>query len=156
MNLRLLITITLSLLVSASSGQGHPGGGERGEKIRALKIAYITEKLQLTPEEAQVFWPVFNEYESKKFAEERALASEVDDKAPDIALMSDQEVDQFITQRLEKEQRIINLKKEYYVKLKEVLPVKKVFRLFEAEAGFKKMLLERLQNNPERPYDNRR
>ena len=39
---------------------------ERHERIQALKVAFITEKLELTPEEAQQFWPVFNAIEKQK------------------------------------------------------------------------------------------
>ncbi len=37
----------------------------RAEKIQSLKIAFITQKLQLTPDEAQKFWPVYNQYDKE-------------------------------------------------------------------------------------------
>src|SRR6476660_7690060 len=36
------------------------------EKINAARIAYITERLGLTPEEAEKFWPVYREYSQKR------------------------------------------------------------------------------------------
>ena len=69
-------------------------------------------------------------------------------------VMTDEEVDKFIQKHFELEEQMIDLKEEYYVKFKEVLPVKKVFRLQEAERDFKRMLLERLQEGQQRPpYD---
>jgi hypothetical protein len=137
------------------AAQHGPGPEGKREKIKALKIAYITEQLQLTPEEAQVFWPVYNEFDQKR----QELEIEIfgpKDKRPDIALMSDEEVDQFISRHFDKEEQMIDLREEYYKKFKEVLPVKKVFRLFEAEREFKMMLLERLQEGQRPPNDQER
>jgi hypothetical protein len=75
------------------------------------------------------------------------------DKKPDIALMSDEAVDAFIKALFEREEQMLTLKQEYYGKFKEVLPVKKVFRLLEAEIGFKRLLLERLQEGQRPPFD---
>jgi hypothetical protein len=125
----------------------------RREKIKALKVAYITEKLQLTSDEAQRFWPVYNEFDEKRHNLEMEISGQRMDKKPDIALMTDEEVDRFIQERLQREEQVLGLKKEYYVKFKEVLPIKKVFRLFEAETGFKKLLLERLQEGQRPPLE---
>jgi hypothetical protein len=125
----------------------------RREKIKALKVAYITEKLQLTSDEAQRFWPVYNEFDEKRHNLEMEISGQRMDKKPDIALMTDAEVDRFIQERLQREEQVLGLKKEYYVKFKEVLPIKKVFRLFEAETGFKKLLLERLQEGQRPPLE---
>ncbi len=148
--------LTAFLIISANSvvlaQPGHGAEGKR-EKIRALKVAYITDQLQLTPEEAQKFWPVYNEFDEKRHGLEMEIAAPMQDKRPDIALMTDEEVNLFLQQRLVREEQILNLKKEYLAKFKEVLPVKKVFRLYEAEMGFKRMLLERLQDSQRHPYD---
>lgn len=148
MKKRIILSALILLPVMAVFAQHPKDDGERRERIKALKIAYFTEKLELTPAEAQVFWPVFNEYEAKRQDLEIELKGQVMDRKPDINAMSDEEVDKFIIARLNKEKLLSDLRIEYYGYLKEVLPVKKVFRLFEAEAGFKKMLLERLQGEP--------
>lgn len=144
-----MILTTIILLVACPIVFGQPGQGpdERRERIQSLKIAYITEKLNLTPQEAQVFWPVFNEYEARRNEIEESLGRRGPETRPDIAGMSDSEVDKFITDHLNQEYKLTDLKKEYYEKLKEVLPIKKILKLFEAEESFKRMLLERLQRN---------
>ena len=141
-------------LLFSQQGPGPDGRkDDKREKIKALKVAYITDQLQLTPEEAQRFWPVYNEFDQKRHEMELEISGQVKDKRPDIALMSDEEVDRFIQQRFEREEQMLNLKKEYYIKFKQVLPVKKVFRLWEAEIGFKRILLERLQEGQKPPFD---
>jgi len=151
---RYILTCLLIVLLSpfALAQPDHDFEGKR-EKIRALKVAYITEKLQLTPNEAERFWPVYNEFEEKRHNLEMDLSGQRMEKKPDIALMTDEEVDRFIQDRLKMEEQILVLKKEYFVEFKEVLPVKKVFRLYEAENGFKRLLLERLQEG-QRPAFN--
>jgi hypothetical protein len=47
---------------SISFANAQNGNGQRQEKIQALKIAFITQKLKLTPAEAEKFWPVYNQY----------------------------------------------------------------------------------------------
>lgn len=148
-----LITIGLSHALLAQYGPG-PGQEGKREKIKALKVAFITEQLQLTPEEAQVFWPVYNEFDDKRQKLEMEIIGPKD-KRPDIALMTDEEVDQFIRKNFELEEQMIDLKEEYYIKFKAVLPIKKVFRLQEAERDFRRMLLERLQDGQRPPNEPR-
>ena len=57
----LLTTLTLILAVSVFGQSNDPN-----EKIRRAKIALITERLDLTPEQAEKFWPIYNAYEEKK------------------------------------------------------------------------------------------
>ena len=59
-----LLTIFFLMITSISIAQ--PRLKEKKEKIKALKIAYITEELELTSEEASKFWPLFNAYEDKQ------------------------------------------------------------------------------------------
>jgi hypothetical protein len=127
---------------------------DRREKIDAWKIGFITEQLQLTPAEAQVFWPVFNEYENKRHEDRDSLSAEFPDDPSAVQNMTDEQVGQLIQKHLQHEQQQVDLKKEYYQKLKVILPVKKIFRLFEAESQFKRILLERLNEHqpPERRY----
>jgi hypothetical protein len=140
----LIIIAFLSALTAVNGQHGRDFDGKR-EKIKALKVAYITEKLQLTPEEAERFWPVYNEFDQKRHNLEIEISGQAIGKNPDIALMTDAEVDQLIRERLKREEQVLELKQEYFLKFKEVLTIKKVYRLYEAEMGFKKLLLERLQ-----------
>ena len=58
----LLVSFTVSFLI---------GVAQNGNRLEALKIAYITKRLDLSPEEAQKFWPIYNQYaeELKQSAE---------------------------------------------------------------------------------------
>lgn len=53
----LLIILFSFVAVTAMAGHRQPG-----RKMKALKVAYVTRQLNLTPEEAEKFWPVYNNY----------------------------------------------------------------------------------------------
>ncbi|RMG77793.1 MAG: hypothetical protein D6707_10740 [Bacteroidetes bacterium] len=114
------------------------------EQIKAEKIAFITKELQLTPEEAQRFWPVYNEYEAKQEAihqEHRQLMKQKrENQEP-----TDKEAEEMLNKYLSLKQQELDIEKEYIEKFKQVLPVKKVGKLMEAEHKFKKELLKRIK-----------
>ncbi len=129
---------------------------DRADRLEAFRIGYFTERLALTAEEAQRFWPVYNAYQ----AEENALKQEVQQYQQQvrlgIAAMSDQQIDAALDKFLEFKQREVAMAGRYKEKFKEVLPIRKVLAYFRAEQEFNRTLLnsykERLENrlNPDR------
>jgi len=125
--------------------------GERKEKVEAMKIAYITSKLELTPSEAQLFWPVFNEFESKLQAARQNRRKDHKDGNDNLDQMSDKEVEALIDSEVGFRQKELDIMKEYHAKFKTVLPVRKVARLYRAQDDFKRELLKKIQERkPER------
>lgn len=110
------------------------------ERMQAMRTAFITEKLQLTPDEAQDFWPLYNEYQNKRKALRKGHK-----KGANIDVMSDKEVDNYMANTLEKEQQGLDLKKEYFQKLQSVISTRKIAKLVQAEKEFKKRLVKRTQ-----------
>lgn len=111
------------------------------EKLEALKVAYLTEKLSLTPEEAQVFWPVYNELEERMRKVRKEQRDNRTNTRQNFGSMGDAEVSKAIDQELVLEQRELDLKKQYNERFKKILPIKKVAQLHDAEHGFRKELL---------------
>jgi hypothetical protein len=116
------------------------------EKIRSLRIAIYTDVLKLTPSEAKLFWPVFEEYQKKtnelKYAEKRNR----DEAARNYSMLTDAEAQTVLNKMIGFEQKQLDLKKEYLEEFKKVLPIKKVLLLQKAELQFKKALLEKIKN----------
>lgn len=110
------------------------------ERIEAQKIAFFTNRLELTPEEAQVFWPVYNEYSDAKneLRKESVRHQEMDD-------LNDAQANELIKKYLDTKQRSIALDNEYIDKFKKVLPSKKVLQLIVLERKFKEEVLKDLQ-----------
>src|SRR5580693_4639131 len=95
----ILYGIIFTLCISVSA--------QNGERIQALKIAYLTKQLNLTPEEAERFWPVYNQY------------TEIVRKIRIDALGNKE--DEIVT-----EDKILGVRKKYSVEFGKVLPPDKV------------------------------
>lgn len=129
------IFITLLVIFAFSAA----GISQRGERIQSLRIAFITEELDLTPKESQAFWPIYNELLSKK---EGLRGKEIRNSDQDI---TDEEANALLKKSFENEQKRLDLKREYFQKLKQVLPPRKLVRLPKAEQQFKRKLLRQVK-----------
>lgn len=112
------------------------------EKIRAARIAYITEKLNLTPDEAEKFWPIYNEFDKKR--EDIKLEAKAARKNPDPA-MSAEEKKAALAQQHAFRQKELDLEKDYSDKLLNVVSAQKVLSLRKTEKDFRDILLRQIQ-----------
>ena len=119
--------------------------GERKEKVEAMKVAYITSKLELTPAEAQQFWPVFNEFENKIQTIRQSRRRDAKDGAENLDQLSDKEVEALIDSEVGFRQKELDVLKEYHSRFKAVLPIRKVAKLYRAQEDFKRELLKKIQ-----------
>lgn len=118
-------------------------------KIEAQRIAFITQKLELTPDEAKVFWPVYDEYDAKRHELRKTFKASNDIHGAEIDKMSEKEASQMLDDQIIEAQKLLDLRKEYHAKFKSVLPAVKVLKLYDAEREFQKMLIDKLrQHNP--------
>ena len=128
-------------------GFGMTAQNDRHEKIKALKTAFITEQLNLTPSEAQKFWPIYNEHEEKMGALRQIERKEVFKRIKDgLDEISDTEANQLIEKVLDVKTKELNYDKELVKNLRGVVPPKKIIILKKAEEDFKRKLLDRYKN----------
>ena len=114
----LVLTIFFSgLTVLYAQDENDP----RGEKIQALKIAFITQKLDLTADEAQKFWPVYNQYDREVRGVDRN----------DV---------------MKSEEQLLNIRKKYQPSFEKVLGPQRLNKLFNAERDFREVLIRRLKD----------
>jgi hypothetical protein len=113
------------------------------EKIKAARIAYITEKLGLTPAEAEKFWPIYNEFDKKR--EEIKLEARLARKNPDPAKSEEENQKAAIAKQHEFRQKELDLEKDYSNKLLNVVSAQKVMTLPKTERDFRTILLRRMQ-----------
>jgi len=150
----LLIALLLQTYsASAQQGQQHRYGQKgNSDKIEAQRIAFITKELELTPDEAKAFWPVYNEYDVKRHELRKTFKDANDIHKPEIEKLSEKEASQMLDNQIIEAQKLLDLRKEYHSKFKSVLPAIKVLKLYDAEREFQKMLIDRLrQHNPPPP-----
>lgn len=113
------------------------------DKIKALKVSFITERLELTQTEAQKFWPIYNAYDETtrkiKHNELRSIRKEIKEN---INTLSEKRAGELLEKFTNAERRLhqeeYNLNKE----LKAIIPAKKVLLLQVAEEEFKKKMFD--------------
>ena len=120
------------------------------DRIKALRAEVYTRVLNLTSEEAEKFWPIFNEYVEAKEALQKQLKPE-----SDLDGMSDAEVEEYVKKYAEIRQKELDLEKDLVQKLRKVLPIRKIAKLPMAEREFRESLLKRLQQMREKRQERR-
>lgn len=114
------------LILLLAAGSLLNAKAQDGEKLQALKIAWLTKKLDLSPEEAQRFWPVYNKYTE----EIRSIRQEQKQKN---------------TAELDVEDKILNVRKKYNGEFAKALSPEKVNTFFRSEKDFGAMIQRELQ-----------
>lgn len=130
---------------TAFAQRGGPDKDGRREKIEAAKVAFLTDKMALTPEQAQKFWPIYNEFEQKR----RAVYMAGKMRGIDPATLSDTEAKALIDKRLTQRAKEAELEREYAAKFQKVISAKQLVQLYASEREFTKMLLKRLDDGRE-------
>jgi hypothetical protein len=144
-----MLVVILSILSQISIAQPPGGMHERSEKIKAMKVEFITSKLDLTVEEAQMFWPVYNEFMKKVNAlEQKRRGTMRANRGKDL---TDDEINKLIVFNFDTDQSVLDLKREYDKRFKAVLSVQKVGKLYMAEEEFKHELIKRLRRGDPGP-----
>ena len=145
MKTALLTLVTIIGFTGTSIAQPGPKHEEKKEKVEAMKIGFITQQMNLTPEEAQKFWPVYNQMnnEVESLRKERHLARE--NVKDNFETMTDPEFEKLINDELASRQKEFDIQKKYVAQFKAVVPIKKVAQFYRAEEQFKRKLLEKIQ-----------
>ncbi|MBU7577857.1 MAG: hypothetical protein KAF40_07335 [Flavihumibacter sp.] len=105
-----------------------------GERLEALKVAYLTKKLNLNTEEAQKFWPVYNDYmaDLKKVRQENRGGDE-----------------------LKREEKLLEVRKKYQASFSKALSPDRANQFFKAEKEFYGYVQKELQERRQQRQDNR-
>lgn len=113
------------------------------QDVEAAKVAYITDKIGLTAEQSQKFWPLYNEYEAKRRALIRGYRSGY---RQDVDELNEQEANARIETMFSTKEKELELEKEYAAKYQKIITAKQHIKLYRAEREFTKLLLRRLDN----------
>jgi hypothetical protein len=123
------------------------GGGSKHERVQAQKIAFFTERLQLTTTEAEKFWPIYNDFQSRKHKianERRTLTQYFDENSSN---MTEKEISESLDKFIELQKKETELLEMYNEKFKQILPEEKVMKIYITEFQFKNWLLKQLRGN---------
>lgn len=117
-----------------------------GEKVKQLKIAFLTEKLDLSVEEAQVFWPLYNEHEDKRDVLEKKIRQDyrkikdTENQLSETDLIS--KLDRITKSRIE----MAEMDTQFLKSCLPVLGAQKCSKLISAEEEFKKEIMRELRD----------
>lgn len=126
-----LISLFLTLSIPLFAQQG------KGNRVESLKIAYLSNQLNLDPKTAELFWPIYNNYQNELEAvvlERRKLNHDDNRTAEEI---------------LDQEQKALDIKKKYNAQFLKVMDNNQINRLYQSEKEFRKIIMrrsERMQN----------
>ena len=147
---RVSIILVLLLISIATYAQNR----EAMKKIESARIALITERLGLTPEQAEKFWPVYRQYNMER----REIRKEFRDARQNVDMknLTDEQSKILVQKGMELKQKELNLEKEYSGRLSQVITTQQLFRLKNAEKDFQQMLLKRIQDQRQRQDQNQK
>jgi hypothetical protein len=109
------------------------------ERIQRARIAYLSERLNLTPDQAEKFWPVYRELADKR----AALRAQVKESQKEG--MTEQEQKQMVEQNLKVRQQELDLEKQYAQRLLNAITAQQLLDLPKAEMEFRRMVLDQIQ-----------
>jgi hypothetical protein len=143
-----LLFLTFMITVSAFAQNM---GDKVADKIKIQRIAFMTQRLSLTETEAQQFWPIYNDYTQKlqQIRKQPKLEKPVDE-------LENADVEKILVGQFDRQTRELDLKKEYFQKLKTVISVKKIAKLYRAEKDFREELVRQLQEMREMKKNRKR
>ena len=127
-------------LIKEDVEEVQPNNQNSKQKTESQKVAFITRLLNLTVEEAQAFWPVYNEYMNKKeilLKEKRALLGKFKTQSDNL---TNKELEKLSDDNIEIQVKEAELSKIYHQKFKTVLPIKKVVKYYQAENQFQRII----------------
>ena len=140
-----LVMVALMAATALAQQQGRREGGDWRERVRAEKVAFLTDQMDLTESEAQVFWPIYNELQQKQREGFEAVKKAYD--AMDKGIKegkTGKEMEKLVKEYIEAKEKNEGVETKYLNKLLKALPAEKVARYFLAEEKFRHQQIGRL------------
>ena len=153
---KVIIIAVLSLFAISINAQETPAlDSVIQSNIRAEKKAMIANAIILTNEEAEVFWPLYEEYNNKMLEQRKEFFAMFEENKYKLESLSDHDAEKIWEKKMKSDRDAIKLEKKYFKKMLNKLPGAKVVRYFQAENKIKSMVDAQLAieipliNNPE-------
>lgn len=108
--------------------------------LKTEKKALVAEAMQLTEAESTVFWPLYNEYNDKKYLVNTKVYNTIVDYAENYMSLSDEKAIELYTNSMKHKQELAKLEKSYFKKFQKIMPGKKAVRYFQVENKIKMLI----------------
>ncbi len=137
-----LLTIYLILLATFAQSQETKQSNALS-KLESARIALITERLGLSPDQAQQFWPIYNEYAEQRRGIQLEYRSTR--QGMDMNNLTEEQSRVLVKARIAGQQRQLNLESTYSDRLMEIISNRQLVALRRAEDDFRQMIIRRLE-----------
>jgi hypothetical protein len=142
MNINKKIILVVALFFATITFYGQHNNSVDRDKIKTLKIAYITEHLDFSSKEAQEFWPVYNDFEEKKNNLRKQGHTEIYANMKNSDNLSDTDATRLLKKYMEYQTEKNDLEESYTKKMQTIISSKKVLLLLRTEDEFKRQLIK--------------
>ncbi len=142
-----ILLVSLMVFTISLNAQKTQSKSDKEQEFKSQKIAFFTDKIGLTPEEAQIFWPIYNDYWAKKnkiIADRKEKMTYFADHSEN---MSNDEMIKYADQYIRYEMELAELLDEYHKEFKKILPINKVMKIYLADYEFKTYLLKKIRES---------
>lgn len=120
---------------------------DKKEQIRAMKVAFFTTELDLTPSEAEKFWPIYNIFDERQFElRHQKMKGYFKRMQGDNSKLSEKDASILLDQIQDNEDELYSLRKKFIINIKDVLPSLKILKLRKAEEDFNRKLLQQYKD----------
>lgn len=147
MKIKNLLPILLFLVTFSFYAQSDKND-EKREKIKAYKVSFLTTELELTPTEAEKFWPIYNAYDDKQFElrhdKMKAYMGKLDEES--LNSISEKEAAALLSQIESTDKELYLLRDKFTANLKKILSAKKILKLKKSEDDFNRKLLKQYRD----------
>lgn len=141
MNFRKILPL---LLLFACSLYAQDNMKNKKEQVKALKVAFLTSELDLSTQEAEKFWPLYNVYDDKQFEirhqKMKAFKNRLNSES--LNKISEKDANILLTQMEAADEELFYLRKKFSKSLRTILPASKILKLKKAEDDFYRKLLQ--------------
>lgn len=140
------IVILILFITSLNSYGQRKHNKETREKIKSLKVAFLSQKLELSPDEAEKFWPSYNKHEAKKDLlknKGREEYKKIFRQKDNSKIISETEAKNFVLFKLDSEKKILAENEEFVLELSKFLSYKKIIKLHTLEREFSRELMKK-------------
>ncbi|PRY90740.1 hypothetical protein CLW00_101405 [Mongoliibacter ruber] len=107
------------------------------EKLESARVAFITNRIDLKPEQAEKFWPLYNQYQEKRSKMMDEISS-LNRKAN--TPISDSEARELVNERLTKQQQMLDMEKKFMTEIQDVISSSQAVKLHDVNRQFTRQL----------------
>ncbi|MBP7513200.1 MAG: hypothetical protein KA791_01555 [Flavobacteriales bacterium] len=145
----LFLLLTANATCAAAQDDDMPAiPEERMQEIKAQKTAFLTQRLDLSPAEAEKFWPVYNQFDKELDANRKEMRADHKAAKKDADL-TEAEASAAIDKEMAGRQKELDIRKKYAADFKKTIGAVKTLQLAKAERDFRKELIKRFRERME-------